>query len=805
MRRMDSIRSTRRAGARLPRAPVALPSGRALARAACIVAAIAAAGGCAKRFPPLPTYETLRTDPEYLRLRVELARFDASAVRRKRIVLDPGHGGTFPGMIGKKGTHEADVNLAVSLYLWGFLTDAGAEVLVTRTEDRDFLKPGEKETRPDLAERVRIANDFRPDLFVSLHHNADPNVNRKTNRTETYFKLTDPGPSLDVAQRIHRRLVEALGIPENRLLPGNYFVLRRTEAAAVLGEAAHLSHPPMEKRYRNPATAAREAAGYFKGIADYFRDGVPDVKDASPQNVTVATATPLIAAHIADDRGNAIDPLTVELTLDDAPVSSFFDPAEGLVTYAPPAPIANGEHRAELRARNVRGNATPSRAWRFRTDSPPARVLLAVAPDTMPAPGPLAVTAIVLDAHGQPVADSTEVAWTIGSAALVAADGPPPAKAIPPAATRTRAGTTTLYLEHAAGHAIGARAGAASAEAAIGREGAAGASGFCVDARDGRAVPLASVAAAGARRLANRDGWFAVADAAETLRVLAPGYRETRTPAAPRIALEPVAGGVLHGVRIVVDPEGGGDENGGLGPTSLRAADVNLRVALALAALLESAGARVHLTREADVPVSALARILDSERFAPQRFVRIGHRALGAKQPPVSVGHYPGSRDGARLAADLAAALGPGARVVEDVQFVIQQTSAAAVFVNLASIADAATERHLLSATELRLEAYTLYQGLLAHFGAPAGAAVAGTLPAAAERAPSDAVVTLDGYLSLSPDADGSFRFERVERGAHRIEAAYAGGPRWERAFEAESTAVRVEFGLAESSAPDQN
>jgi N-acetylmuramoyl-L-alanine amidase len=70
---------------------------------------------------------------------VESLGIDASAVRGRVIVLDPGHGGGYRGALGRRGAAEADVNLAVALFLWGLLDDAGAQVALTRTADRDFV------------------------------------------------------------------------------------------------------------------------------------------------------------------------------------------------------------------------------------------------------------------------------------------------------------------------------------------------------------------------------------------------------------------------------------------------------------------------------------------------------------------------------------------------------------------------------------------------------------------------------------------------------------------------------------------
>ena len=126
---------------------------------------------------PKPGYDA-RVDP--------LRGVDTSALRGRRIALDPGHGGRFPGSVGVSGLTEAEVNLGVALHLWGLLVDAGAEVCMTRTADRDFPAPGDSTLRADLASRADRARPYAPDVFVSIHHNADPGRRNDVNEIQTY-------------------------------------------------------------------------------------------------------------------------------------------------------------------------------------------------------------------------------------------------------------------------------------------------------------------------------------------------------------------------------------------------------------------------------------------------------------------------------------------------------------------------------------------------------------------------------------------------------------------------------------------
>ncbi len=90
----------------------------------------------------------------------------ARTARKRRIVVDAGHGGVDPGMSGPIGRswkiREKDITLQVSRRLATALRERGLEVIMTRTSD----------TLIDLHDRGRIANEKQGDLFISIHVNA---------------------------------------------------------------------------------------------------------------------------------------------------------------------------------------------------------------------------------------------------------------------------------------------------------------------------------------------------------------------------------------------------------------------------------------------------------------------------------------------------------------------------------------------------------------------------------------------------------------------------------------------------------
>ena len=131
----------------------------------------------------------------------------AKHLAQYKIALDPGHGGLshLPDYKrGPTGKEEAVMNLNVALHLKEFLQLAGAQVVMTRVEDR-FVS---------LNERAEIAARERCDFLISLHHNAG--ARSTANYTTVFYHLhPDYSPmSMDLARATYFGLVEALRLPE---------------------------------------------------------------------------------------------------------------------------------------------------------------------------------------------------------------------------------------------------------------------------------------------------------------------------------------------------------------------------------------------------------------------------------------------------------------------------------------------------------------------------------------------------------------------------------------------------------------
>ena len=91
----------------------------------------------------------------------------------RTVVIDPGHGGLYPGAHGLIST-EKDVTLEISLRLGEALQKAYPDIKVVYTRTTDACSGGANNLRDDLHNRAKIANEARGDLFISIHCNATP-------------------------------------------------------------------------------------------------------------------------------------------------------------------------------------------------------------------------------------------------------------------------------------------------------------------------------------------------------------------------------------------------------------------------------------------------------------------------------------------------------------------------------------------------------------------------------------------------------------------------------------------------------
>lgn len=179
-------------------------------------------------------------------------------LKGKTILLDPGHGGNDSGAIGAHlGSFEKTVNLKVSRLLAAKLKAAGAQVDLTRDDDRKI----------SLQERVNVAIDKQADVFVSIHHNTSENY--RINGIITYFY--SDGEDRELAGLIQKELIKKTGLNDLKARYGDYFVLRENPQLAVLCELGFLTNYQEEILLNTSEFQEQAAEGIFQGILKFYK------------------------------------------------------------------------------------------------------------------------------------------------------------------------------------------------------------------------------------------------------------------------------------------------------------------------------------------------------------------------------------------------------------------------------------------------------------------------------------------------------------------------------------------------------
>ena len=108
------------------------------------------------------------------------------------IVIDPGHGGEDPGAVGKYGTYEKHVVLAIGKKLQNILNKKkGYRAFLTRNGDYYV----------SFKKRLRIAREYGADLFVSIHADA---FKRRDAKGSSVYCLSIGGASSEAAKLMAR-------------------------------------------------------------------------------------------------------------------------------------------------------------------------------------------------------------------------------------------------------------------------------------------------------------------------------------------------------------------------------------------------------------------------------------------------------------------------------------------------------------------------------------------------------------------------------------------------------------------------
>jgi N-acetylmuramoyl-L-alanine amidase len=228
------------------------------------------------------------------------------------VAIDPGHGGEDPGAVGKRGTLEKHVTLAIAQRLRA-LIDAEPNMRVMLTRDGDYFVP--------LRKRVDKARRVQADIFVSIH--ADAWI-KPTVRGSSVFALSERGAtstaaawlarrendadliggvnlgdhdagiarvlldlsttaqindSLRVGGAVLRELERVNSLHRHNVEQAGFAVLKAPDIPSILIETAFISNPDEERRLKDERYQQQMAQAIFRGIKRYFEKHPPAARN----------------------------------------------------------------------------------------------------------------------------------------------------------------------------------------------------------------------------------------------------------------------------------------------------------------------------------------------------------------------------------------------------------------------------------------------------------------------------------------------------------------------------------------------
>jgi N-acetylmuramoyl-L-alanine amidase len=231
-----------------------------------------------------------------------------ATVRPITVAIDPGHGGEDPGAIGRSGTYEKNVTLAIARKLKAIL-DAEPNMRAMLTRDDDYFVP--------LRARVQKARRVQADLFISIHADAYREANA---RGSSVFALSEHGATsaaarwlaqkenesdliggvnldskdpvlartlLDLSQtaqindslKVGRQVLQGIAsqntLHKATVEQAGFAVLKAPDIPSILIETAFISNPDEEKMLRNERYQQRFAEAIAIGVRRYFARNPP--------------------------------------------------------------------------------------------------------------------------------------------------------------------------------------------------------------------------------------------------------------------------------------------------------------------------------------------------------------------------------------------------------------------------------------------------------------------------------------------------------------------------------------------------
>ncbi|KGA96882.1 N-acetylmuramoyl-L-alanine amidase [Alkalihalobacillus alcalophilus ATCC 27647 = CGMCC 1.3604] len=177
-------------------------------------------------------------------------------MKKIKIFIDPGHGGSDPGAVGN-GLREKDLTLSIAKALKKYLEQyENVEVRLSREDDRALT----------LKQRTDMANAWGADYFISVHVNAGGGTGFES------FIWNGGVSSATISNQnvMHSEIMKELKVRDRLKKRANFHVVRETRMPAILPEFMFIDNASDAKLLKDPAFLNKCAKGMENGLVAIF-------------------------------------------------------------------------------------------------------------------------------------------------------------------------------------------------------------------------------------------------------------------------------------------------------------------------------------------------------------------------------------------------------------------------------------------------------------------------------------------------------------------------------------------------------
>ena len=197
------------------------------------------------------------------------------------VVIDPGHGGSDPGIVSEDGLSEKELTLAIALRLRDRLLNEDDDLTVILTREDDHFLSNE--------ERTGVANAADADLFVSLHGNGwfhggvrgfsvGTFGGSSAHPPSEFARWGEPDPAVQgetgmFAELLLEELGVAVPLPNRGVHAAAYAVLAGATMPAVLVECGFLTNRDDARELADAEFQETIASALTQGVMQFRESG----------------------------------------------------------------------------------------------------------------------------------------------------------------------------------------------------------------------------------------------------------------------------------------------------------------------------------------------------------------------------------------------------------------------------------------------------------------------------------------------------------------------------------------------------